>query len=66
MKKYEYKFLQVPTKGLMGSNVDVEKLIEELNVLGQNGWEAVCSFDENQMQQADKYTIIIVKREIVA
>lgn len=65
MKKYEYKFLQVPTKGLMGSNVNVEQLMEELNILGQNGWEVAASFEENQMQQADKYTILIVKREIV-
>jgi hypothetical protein len=54
----------VPKKGLFGSNVDLEKLIEQLNVLGEKGWEAVASFEENQMQAGDKYTTIIVKREI--
>jgi hypothetical protein len=64
MKKFEYKYLQVPKQGLFGSNVDLEKLIEQLNVLGEKGWEAVASFEENQMQSGDKYTTIIVKREI--
>ncbi len=64
MKKFEYKFLQVPINGIAGSNINLNELIYQLNILGEKGWEAVCSVEENQMSRGDKYTTIILKKEI--
>jgi hypothetical protein len=36
--KWEYRGLDVPTRGLLGVNLPQE-FVEELNRLGQEGWE---------------------------
>ena len=39
--KWEYKTVQFKIQGLFSSNIDAEKLEDELNVLGNSGWELV-------------------------
>lgn len=64
MKKYEYKTLNVPTKGWMKYKVDFEALELLLNEMGKQGWDlAVCM---NNIYQAGSQAgnVIVMKREI--
>ena len=40
MKQFEYKTINLPTKGWM-SKIDTETLVQELNTLGKQGWEVI-------------------------
>ena len=42
MKKFEYKILEVPSKGFWGYKIDYDTLNATLNEMGSKGWE-VCT-----------------------
>jgi len=51
MKKYEYKFLEL--------------VIEELNKLGQEGWEAISiGEDSRKLKIGNKRFSVLLKREV--
>lgn len=63
MDKYEYKTLTHDTKGLWGGSVDADKFQNELNDLGNDGWELVSSFSTTQSYGSSKSIICIFKRK---
>ena len=63
MKKFEYKVLDIPTKGLFGYKVDYSTLTNQLNELGSKGWEVV-SMNAMPMSSGTTHGVIILKREI--
>jgi len=64
MKKFEYKVLDVPSKGFFGGKVDYQELSHKLNELGREGWEAVTIGTTNMYSNATRCIIVILKREI--
>lgn len=64
MRKFEYRVLDVPTKGFLGGRVDFEELTEKLNELGQQGWEVATTTDTNMYEGGSHGVIVILKREI--
>lgn len=64
MKKFEYQYYEVPTAGSISTTIHLHQLLEELNALGQQGWEVATSLDMNQLAMGNKITTIILKREI--
>lgn len=63
MDKYEYKTLTHDIKGLWGGSVDADKFKNELNDLGNDGWELVSSFSTTQSYGSSKSIICIFKRK---
>jgi Domain of unknown function (DUF4177) len=63
MKKFEYKILDVPTKGWFGGRVDYEALQEKLNENGALGWEVASATGTNMYEGGSRAVIIILKRE---
>jgi Domain of unknown function (DUF4177) len=59
---WQYKTIKLETKGLMGGFLDISVFDEELNLLGEQGWELVTSFDTNMSQGASREVIAIFKR----
>lgn len=44
MQRFEYKILKIKaSKGWSGGNIDEEKMAQELNSLGRQGWELVST-----------------------
>ena len=64
MKRFEYKVLDVPTKGFLGGKVNHQEMVEKLNELGSQGWELVTGTDANMYEGASRGLIMILKREI--
>jgi Domain of unknown function (DUF4177) len=65
VQKYEYKILDVPAKGWwIGGKIDHQELVDKLNELGREGWEAVSCSDINKIQGASRGIIIIMKKPI--
>ncbi len=64
MKKFEYKILDVPTKGWFGGRVDYAALQIKLNESGAEGWEVVSATGTNMYEGGSRAVIIILKREI--
>ena len=69
MKRFEYKSLaiEIKTEGnwVKKKNIEASKMINQLNELGQQGWELVNSIDH----AIDGYTLevlLLLKREISA
>jgi hypothetical protein len=63
MKKFEYKVLEIPSKGLLGYKVDYISLASTLNELGSKGWEVV-SMNATPMSSGTSHGVIILKREM--
>ena len=64
MDRFEYKVLAYDTKGFFGGSVEVEQLEEQLNLLGEEGWEMVSSTNSTQSYGASKSIVCIFKRKI--
>ncbi len=62
MQKWEYKSIKVQTKGFAGGIVDIEEFDEQLNRLGQEGWELVSSFVTTQGSGSSREAVATFKR----
>ena len=45
MEKFEYKVVVYDTKGFFGGCVEVNQLENQLNLLGNDGWE-MCAYSD--------------------
>ena len=59
MMKYEYKVLNLEQKSALSAKVDVETLEDELNKLGNDGWDLVSS----SVRTGSGTVVAIFKRE---
>lgn len=65
--KWEYTSLLLPSSGwLVNGKVDVQKLTDHLNRLGEEGWELVNTFDTNFRDGGTRDVIAILKRPMSA
>ena len=62
MEKFEYKVVTYDPSGLFGGNVQVNKIEEQLNLLGDAGWELVSCTSSNQSYGSTKSLVCIFKR----
>ena len=46
--KFEYKLVHHKAKGFLGGKVDIDKMTEEYNTYGEDGWELVSVMDTNK------------------
>ncbi|MBP3886054.1 MAG: DUF4177 domain-containing protein [Cellulosilyticum sp.] len=63
MERYEYYTMTYETKGFWGGKVEVNEFQNELNRLGDAGWELVSSVATTQGQGTTKYVVCIFKRK---
>lgn len=63
MDKYEYKTFTYDTKGFWGGSVDINQFQNELNALGDDGWELVNSVSTTQSYGSSKSIVCIFKRK---
>ena len=64
MKKFEYKTIQIPTKGWMKYKQDLEALEVVLNELGKQSWEIAASISNINQTNSYMGNVIVLKREI--
>ena len=64
MTKFEYKTLFTDAKGFFGGKVNEKKLMDDLNRLGDEGWELVSSVASNESYGSTKCVISIFKRPV--
>lgn len=62
MEKFEYKVVVYDTKGFWGGKVEVLQIENQLNQLGNEGWEMVSSTSTNQSYGASKSIVCMFKR----
>ena len=60
--KWEYKTVKFKTSGLMGGKFDDNKLNNEMNQLGIQGWELVSSFSTSQSFGESRDIVLIFKK----
>lgn len=63
MKKYEYKVIKTKPEGFWNPKVEPDKMIDEINRLGQDGWELVSALDTNVSYGQTNEIIMFFKRE---
>ncbi len=63
MEKFEYKVVTYDTKGFWGGSVEVSQIENQLNLLGNDGWEMVSCTSTNQSYGASKSIVCIFKRK---
>jgi hypothetical protein len=64
--KWQYKTLRLAAHGFLGGKVDLEKFEQELDRLGEDGWELVNAFDTNQSSGATRDVIAVFKRPVAS
>ena len=64
MEKFEYKTVFTDAKGVFGGKVDINKFQDELNTLGQQGWELVNTVATAQSYGSTRWVISIFKRKL--
>jgi hypothetical protein len=64
MKKFEYNIISLQDEGFWAVEFDWEKLKEELNSLGAEGWEVVSAVDINTGHGRSRDVNILLKREL--
>jgi Domain of unknown function (DUF4177) len=64
MKKFEYKILKTRQEGFWDPTVNQDSLSENLNILGELGWELTSAIETNTYQGATKEIVLFLKREI--
>ena len=62
MEKFEYKVVTYDTGGFAGGKVDALRMEEQLNLIGNDGWEMVSCTSTNQSYGASKSIVCIFKR----
>lgn len=63
MEKYEYRVVTFDTKGFWGGDVETLQIQDQLNLLGNDGWEMVSCTSTNQSYGATKSIICVFKRK---
>ena len=63
MDKFEYKVVTYDTKGFWGGNVEVRQVENQLNQLGNDGWEMVSCTSTNQSYGASKSIVCKKKKK---
>lgn len=65
MKCWSYRVIEFdPQKGFnLGGKVDVQEIEEQLNLLGQQGWEVVSNFTTNEGYGTTKKIVFTLKKE---
>ncbi len=63
MGKYEYRVVTFDTKGFWGGDVETSQIQDQLNLLGNDGWETVSCTSTNQSYGATKSIVCIFKRK---
>jgi hypothetical protein len=62
--KWEYMTVMFMAKGFwLGGKLDGNAFNEELNKLGEQGWELVSVFDTNMAQGQTRDVIAVLKRQ---
>jgi gamma-glutamylcyclotransferase (GGCT)/AIG2-like uncharacterized protein YtfP len=66
MKKWEYKTVSIKaeTTHVMVREIDTATLLNNLNPLGSEGWEAVSSVAVNVADGLTSYVYVLLKRQI--
>ena len=63
--KFEYKLIHYKAEGwVSGGKVDVDKMADEYNTQGQDGWELVSVMDTNKNYGQSDLVIAFFKRAI--
>ena len=63
MENFEYKVVVYDTKGVFGGKVESNQLENNLNLLGNDGWELVSCTSTNQSYGSSKSIVCIFKRK---
>ncbi len=63
MEKYEYRVVTFDTKGFWGGDVETLQIQDQLNLLGNDGWEMVSCTSTNQSYGATKSIVCVFKRK---
>lgn len=63
MEQWEYTTLKFKLKGLVGGKLDEALFDEELNRLGNLGWELVNCFAVNEGQGSSRDAVAVFKRK---
>ena len=61
--KWEYKLLKFNSTGWTGGKIDIIQIENELNLLGDDGWELVSTFDSNEAGGVSKHYVYNLKRK---
>ena len=64
MKKFEYKIVTNKEKGIFLAKLDVRELEEDINALGELGWELTAAFAMDIDNNGKKEAVMVFKREI--
>lgn len=63
LEKWEYRSIKVNTKGFTGGILEVSDFNDELNMLGEEGWELVSCFTTNRSYGESREVISVFKRK---
>lgn len=63
MEKFEYKVDVYDTKGFFGGRVEANQLVNQLNLIGNDGWEMVSCTSTNESYGSSKSIVCIFKRK---
>lgn len=61
--KYEYCIINSQDIGLLNGKVDTQKLQDEMNQLGSEGWELVSSLESNKNGYTKEF-VFVFKRKV--
>ncbi len=64
MDRFEYKVVTFDTKGFFGGNVEVDQIVYQLNLLGEEGWEMISCTSTNKSYGASKSIVCFFKRRL--
>ena len=67
MRKFEYKTIKFDLRGGLfsgGGKVDTENVQNQLNELGNEGWELINTIDTAHFKGASRDLVMILKREL--
>ena len=62
LEKWEYRTIKVEAKGMMGGILEVDNFDNELNILGELGWELVSCFSTAQAYGQSREIVSVFKR----
>ena len=62
MDRWEYRTIKFKLKGFSGGILETEDFNNELNRLGDQGWELVSSFTSNAANGYSRDAVAILKR----